>query len=57
MTERQIVVVDFETTGLDPVNDTVVEVAWFNMATGAKGVFVPPHDPAAVLEDAEDDED
>jgi DNA polymerase III subunit epsilon len=41
--DRQIVVVDVETTGLDPDRHLVVEVAWWNLTTEARGSFVPPH--------------
>lgn len=43
MAERQIVVVDVETNGLDPARHVAVEVAWWNLATDEHGVFVPPH--------------
>lgn len=43
MPDRQIVVVDVETNGLDPDRHIAVEVAWSNLTTGEHGVFVPPH--------------
>lgn len=43
MPDRQIVVVDVETNGLDPDEHVAVEVAWWNMTTGEHDVFVPPH--------------
>lgn len=43
MSDRQIVVVDVETTGLDPDRHIAVEVAWWNLGTDEYGVFVPPH--------------
>ncbi|HJP80585.1 MAG TPA: exonuclease domain-containing protein [Pseudonocardiaceae bacterium] len=43
MADRQIVVVDVETTGLDHEDHFAVEVAWWNLDTDVFGVFVPPH--------------
>lgn len=43
MADRQIVVVDVETTGLDPERHIAVEVAWWNLSTDEFGSFVPPH--------------
>lgn len=51
--DRDIIVVDVETTGLDPERHTVVEVAWYNLTTWEHGCFVPPHNPNKVLADAE----
>lgn len=48
-TERHVVVVDCETSGLRRGTDVVVEVAWHDMTTGRHGVFVPPHDVDWVL--------
>lgn len=54
MTEpRQIIVVDVETNGLDPSRHTTVEVAWWNLSTGDRGAFVPPHDISATLATAD----
>lgn len=53
MSERQIVVVDVETSGLDPEHHTVVEVAWWNLTTDVFGSFVPPHLPREVLSEAD----
>lgn len=53
MSERQVIVVDVETTGLDPERHVVVEVAWHNLDTNDHGYFVPPHTPNAVLAGAE----
>ncbi|WP_435582880.1 3'-5' exonuclease [Amycolatopsis thermoflava] len=50
---RQIVVVDVETTGLDPDRHIVVEVGWVNLATGAQGLFVPPHSTPDALANAD----
>lgn len=46
---RDIVVVDVETNGLDYDVHVPVEVAWWNMNTGARGSFVPRHDVSYVL--------
>jgi DNA polymerase III alpha subunit (gram-positive type) len=43
VSDRQRVVVDVETTGLDPAEHVVVEVAWWCLETGEKDRFVPPH--------------
>jgi DNA polymerase-3 subunit epsilon len=40
---RRVVVVDVETTGLNPLHQVAVEVAWWDLDTGERGVFVPPH--------------
>lgn len=48
-TQRQIVVVDTETNGLDPARHVAVEVAWINLTTGDSGVFVPRHNVSEVL--------
>lgn len=53
MSAREIVVVDVETNGLDPSRHQVVEVAWWNLTTDERGRFVPLHDPAYVLRDAD----
>ena len=50
---REIVVVDTETNGLDVNRHQVVEVAWWNLTTDERGRFVPLHDPACVLRDAD----
>src|ERR1051326_1807275 len=50
MTERHIIVVDVETSGLIPGHDVAVEVAWWDLATDERGCFVPVHDVAWVLE-------
>lgn len=41
MTERQLIVVDLETTGLDPQRHTVLEVAAVNVDTGESLYFAP----------------
>ncbi len=43
MSDRQIVVVDVETNGLNPDRHIVVEVGWWNLMTEECGTFVPPH--------------
>jgi len=43
------VVVDVETNGLDYGRHQAVEVAWWNLATGRRGEFVPKHDVSEVL--------
>lgn len=40
---RQLVIVDCETTGLDPTVHVPVEVAWWHVGTGERGLFIPPH--------------
>lgn len=55
MNERQVIIVDVETTGLDPRAHAVVEVAWWNLTTGDRGEFIPPHDPHDVLATADID--
>jgi len=53
MGDRHVVVVDCETTGLDPATDFVVEVAYWDLTTGERGQFVPPHNPVALLRRAD----
>lgn len=43
MPDRQIVVVDVETNGLNYRRHIAVEIAWWNLTTDERGVFVPPH--------------
>lgn len=50
---REIVVVDTETNGLEVDRHQVVEVAWWNLTTDERGLFVPLHDRAYVLRDAD----
>lgn len=45
----QLIVVDTETSGLDPHIHEAVEVAWHNLATGERDSFVPVHDPRKIL--------
>lgn len=53
MTDRRIVVVDVETTGLDPERHTCVEVAWWDLTTGHRGFFVPCHNVSETLAGAD----
>lgn len=53
MSERDVIVVDVETTGLDPSRHGVIEVAWVSLDTGQRGQFVPPHRPNDVLLEAD----
>lgn len=46
---RQLVIIDVETSGLEP-HDICVEVGWHVAATGEHGSFVPAHDVTWVLE-------
>ena len=43
MTRRPVVVVDCETTGLDPIRHMAVEVAYVHLGEYGAGAFVPPH--------------
>jgi DNA polymerase III epsilon subunit-like protein len=43
-TNRHVVIVDTETTGLDPRSHVCVEVAWWNLNTRSRGCYVPVHD-------------
>ncbi len=45
----QRVVVDCETSGLNPDAQVVVEVAWWCLETGVRDRFVPPHDEFDML--------
>jgi DNA polymerase III epsilon subunit-like protein len=51
--KRQLVVVDTETSGLDHTIHQVVEVGWWNLTTGKRGEFIPPHDVRDVLAKAD----
>lgn len=46
--KRRIVVVDTETSGLRDF-DVAVEIAWWDLATDDRGLFVPAHDVQWVL--------
>lgn len=52
MSARRLVVVDVETSGLDPARHQVVEVSWWNLQTNERGYFVPPHNVHDVLANA-----
>lgn len=49
MIGRQLVVVDVETSGLNPEIHEVVECSWWNLDTGERGTFIPSHMVSAVL--------
>lgn len=49
---RELIVVDVETTGLDPVRHHVLEVAAINVTTGDELYFVPAL-PVGALDDAD----
>jgi DNA polymerase III epsilon subunit-like protein len=51
--ERHTIVVDVEANGLDHDKHEAVEVAWWNLDTSERGVFIPPHDVSAVLKHAQ----
>jgi DNA polymerase III epsilon subunit-like protein len=53
VTERQIIVVDVETTGLDPSKHVVVEVSWCYLAAHGCRTFIPKHDVSKALGGAE----
>ena len=46
---NRYVVVDVETNGLDYDLHEPVEVAWWDLATGERGQFIPRHDVSGVL--------
>jgi hypothetical protein len=50
--ERQVIVVDIETNGLDHDVHEAVEVAWWNLDTSERGVFIPRHNVSKVLKRA-----
>lgn len=50
--ERQVIVVDLESNGLDPRRHQAVEVAWWNLATSERATFIPRHDVSKVLKRA-----
>jgi hypothetical protein len=43
------VVVSIKATGPDPLVHIPVEVAWWDLSTGDRGRFIPPHDPRQAL--------
>lgn len=49
---RAIIVVDTETTGLDPLRHDVCEVGWLTLAGLGAGCFVPPHSTRGADPDA-----
>ncbi|MBA0126314.1 3'-5' exonuclease [Haloechinothrix sp. YIM 98757] len=42
-TERPVIVVDTETTGLDRARHVPIEVAWVDLATGQENAWIPWH--------------
>lgn len=46
---RHVVVADCETTGFDPYQHTCVEIGWWDLNTGERGLFVPRHDASETL--------
>jgi hypothetical protein len=52
MSER-VIAVDCESSGLRTHLDIPVEVAWWDLGTGDKGVFIPRHDTSWVLRHGE----
>lgn len=44
-----VIVVDCETSDLDEHRGIAVEIAWWNLDTGERACFVPPHDTEMVL--------
>jgi DNA polymerase III epsilon subunit-like protein len=50
--DNPVIVVDVESTGLDVWTDYPVEVAWYNLATGERGEFIPQHNRHATLRHA-----
>lgn len=51
--KRQIIAVDCETNGRNVERHQAIEVAWWNLDTDERGLFIPPHAPSAVLGAAE----
>lgn len=51
MSDRRVICVDVETTGLDLIRHRPVEVAYLGWRCGGHGVFIPPHS----LKDADDE--
>lgn len=51
--QRQVIVVDCEMNGLDHRVHKAVEVAWWNLDTDERGVFVPRHNVSKVLKRAQ----
>lgn len=49
MIPRQIIVVDVETTGLDPTRHSTIEVSYWNLSNDERDTFIPPHDVSTVL--------
>jgi DNA polymerase III alpha subunit (gram-positive type) len=49
VTDRQLVLIDLETSGLSSRTDFAVEAGWRNLATGESSTFVPVHPVDVVL--------
>ncbi len=50
---RHVIVVDCETTGLDPAHHQTVEVSWWDLTTDERGYFIPQHDVSDALANAD----
>lgn len=44
-----MIVVDLETSGINPERHEATEIAWWNLATGERGEFIPAHNPHQLL--------
>src|SRR5262249_5149900 len=53
VTDRQVIVVDVETSGLDPEVHYAVEIAWWNLSTDQRECFIPAHSVSDVLASAD----
>lgn len=50
---RHIVVVDTETTGLNPAKHVCVEIGWWDLTTDERGYFIPRHSVSDALANAD----
>ncbi len=50
---RNIIVVNVETSGLNPAQHTCVEIAWWNLDTNRRDRFIPKHDVRNILATAD----
>lgn len=55
MSDLHLIVLDIEATHLDTTKAVPLEVAWWDLHSGVRGCFVPPHDPAWILRYADPD--